>query len=281
MRPRPSENCCSFGEIFDAAYDEKFASLKVREAVTYFDKLTKDRRITRHLIEMHRQCLNLVKSSFRELKPRLPIDDLHEVAETNKREVSPEERKAEVVDVLTRVQEMTPQQVEEEQRIQQIMHSVSLGQWRGIQTVRACKKAWNCSQRTVYRYMDKARERLAEGRGSVLFGIEVSYGKTVAIRDAAIDEKDWRGAMAAQKHLDQISGVLAPQSVQINQQINISTHPMFRQTLDRIFTEIADELDDHPELLERVYHRLSNCLASTKNMLPTSGAIIVDAVDIQ
>jgi hypothetical protein len=280
MRPRPSENCCSFGEIFDAGYDEKFASLKVREAATYFDAISTKRRITRHFIEMHRQCLGLVRSSAREVRPRLPIDDLRSVAETNRREVSPEERKEEVVDAMARVEAMTPTQIEEEQRINLIMSMVHTDRWHGLTSVRQCRKAWDCSQRTVYRYMEKARERLAEGRGSVLFGLEVSYRKTAAIRDAAMEEKDWRGAMAAQKHLDQISGVLAPPSVQINQQINIATHPVFRQTLDRIFTEIADELDEYPELLERIYNRLSNCLSLTKSGTSGDVALLVSAVEV-
>lgn len=277
MRPRKTENCCSFGELFDASYDEKFASMRVREAAAYFDSISTERRITRHFIEMHRQCLDLVTSKPRDLRQRETlVDDLREVAETNRREKTPEEKKEEVVNTIARVEAMTPVQIEEEQRINLIMSMVHTDRWQGLTTVRQCRKAWNCSQRTVYRYMEKARERLAEGRGSVLFGLEVSYRKTSEIRDAAMGEKDWRGAMAAQKHLDQITGVLAPQSVQINQQINIATHPVFRQTLDRIFTEIADELEEYPEILERVYDRLSSCLASTRAGCPGDNAMIVD-----
>lgn len=275
VKPRPSEDCCSFGEIFDSGHDEQFAKLKVREAAEYFDALSRERRITRHLVEMHRMCLDLSKPQTAKPKIAAFHDDLREVAETNRREVTPEEKKEAVVKVFASVEEMTPAEIEEEQRINTIMTFVNTDAWKGLTTVRACKNTWKCSARTVYRYMEKARERLAEGRGSVLFGREVSIRKTASIRDAALEEKDWRGAMAAQKHIDQISGVLAPPSVQINQQINIATHPVFRQTLDKIFTEIADELDDYPELIERIYHRLAGCLATTRNAAPGDGAILV------
>lgn len=280
MKPRPSEDCCSFGEVFDATHDGQFAGMKVREAAEYFDALSRDRRITRHLVEMHRMCLDLSKPKAKQ-KNAVFRDDLQEVAETNRREITPEEKKEAVVKVFASVEEMTPAEIEEEQRINTIMTFVNTDAWKGLTTVRACKNTWKCSARTVYRYMEKARERLAEGRGSVLFGREVSIRKTASIRDAALEEKDWRGAMAAQKHIDQISGVLAPPSVQINQQINIATHPVFRQTLDRIFTEIADELEEYPEILERVYARLSSCLASTRNSIPGDGALLVNAVDVQ
>jgi hypothetical protein len=279
VKSRPSEDCCSFGDVFDSTYDEKFASLKVREAAEYFDALSLDRRITRHLIEMHRMCLDLSKPQKMKQKVLAFSDDLKEVAETNRREITPEEKKEAVVKTFASVEGMTPAEIEEEQRINTIITFVNTDSWKGLTTVRACKNTWKCSSRTVYRYMEKARERLAEGRGSVLFGREVSIRKTASIRDAALEEKDWRGAMAAQKHIDQISGVLAPPSVQINQQINIATHPAFRQTLDQIFTEIADELEEYPELLERVYVRLSNRLASIRNSIPGDGALLLNAVD--
>jgi predicted DNA-binding protein (UPF0251 family) len=285
MQARESDECCTFGKVFDSSHDEKFATLKVRDAQSYYDALSSERRITRHLIEMHRICLGLrvvkpepspdapVKLSTAELVEELP-------KAIPEQEKTLEERKEEIVQTYSRVEEMTPAQLEEEQRIQLIMSTVLLGLWDTRQ-VRKCKHAWGISERTIYRLMEKARERLADGRGSVMFGKEVSTAKTISIREAAIGKEDWKGAIAAQKHLDQITGVLSPPSVQINQQINIATHPIFRQTLDRIFTEIADELDDHPDLLERVYQRLSNCLAMTRTASPGDGALVVNALDVQ
>jgi hypothetical protein len=279
MRARPTENCCSFGELFPESFDILLAKFSVREAVEHFDGLTKERKVTKHLVEMHRMCIGLTTTrgptSLPEKKPKKLHDDLVEVAAANKKDLPPKELKAEVIAAVARIEEMTPTQVEDEQRINTIAALAYSNQWQGLGTVKQLAKQWECSPRTVYRCMDKARERLAEGRGSVQFGVEVSFRKTAQIRDAAVNEKDWRGAIAAQKHLDQITGVLAPQSVQINQQINIATHPIFRQTLDKIFTEIADELEEYPEILERVYQRLQNCLASTKTFAPGDSAMVV------
>lgn len=280
MRPRETDNCCTFGEIFDATNDEKFATLKVRDAQAYFDALSSDRRITKHLVEMHRACLGLKTTRPELTRPPTAelVEELPKVVPAQ--EKTPAERKAEIVQTYSRVEEMTPTQLEEEQRIQIIMSTVLLGLWDTRQVLK-CKTKWGISERTIYRLMEKARARLAEGRGGVMFGKEVSASKTIAIREAAIGKEDWKGAIAAQKHLDQITGVLSPPSVQINQQINIATHPIFRQTLDRIFTEIADELDDHPDLLERVYQRLSNCLAMTRSASPGDGALVVNALEVQ
>lgn len=283
MRARPTENCCSFGELFDASFDVPMAKLSVREAVAHFASLTRERPVTKHMIEMHRFCLHLTipkspaEPSSKRPPPEKSYQDLIDLAAANKKNLTPKERKAEVVSEMARIEAMTPFQIEEEQRVNAIAGLVYNNQWQGLGTVKQLMKQWECSQRVMYKYIERAREKLAEGRGSVQFGVEVSFRKTASIREAAIADKNWNGAIAAQKHLDQITGVLAPQSVQINQQINIATHPVFRQTLDRIFSEVADELEDYPDILERVYQRLQNCLASTKMLAPGDSAMVVNA----
>jgi hypothetical protein len=254
-RTRLKPDCCKFGRQFPPEHDEKFLSLSIREAVRYYTDLL-GVAVSKGAVEEHRKCL----------EPRNPdgsrMDPLAESA-----------AKADVESAVKAIQQMTPEKWERDQRIVLIMKMIGANQWHGSRTVRALCKEWDLTEMTIYRYMADARKRMEAGRGGVLFEKQVSIQYTTMLRNEAKEAGDLKAAILAQKHLDSLTGALAPPSVQVNQQINIVSHPLFQQ----IFEAIADELSEFPDAFERVQKRLETEMRQLSGGV--RGVIDVDVVE--
>lgn len=237
-------DCCAFGRQFGTEHDAAVRELTVRGCAERY-------KMTKTAIEAHRKCLGLVKpwGPPRREEPEHPAELPPVPAEAPKLRPAAHE---------VEIGKLHHKQVERSKRVDFIANMIELNQWQGRKTLLALQKQWDIADPNVlYGYMREAEERLAADRGGVPFERQVSIRKTTQIREAAEVKGDLKTAVAAQKHLDMITGVLAPPSVQVNQQVNILASPLFQE----IWDEIADELETNfPRAFDAVQERLERVL---------------------
>jgi hypothetical protein len=237
-------DCCAFGRQFGSEHDAAVRELTVRGCAARY-------RVTKTAIEAHRQCLGLVKP-FGPPKREEP----EEPSVLPPPPSEPPKYRTAMADV--ELGKLHHKQAERAKRVEMIANLIELNQWKGRKTLLALQQKWGVSDpNVIHGYMREAEQALASDRGGVPFERQVSIRKVSQLRDAAEDKGDLKTAVVAQKHLDMITGVLAPPSVQVNQQVNILASPLFQ----KIWEEIADELEErYPKAYEAVAARLERLL---------------------
>lgn len=103
-------------------------------------------------------------------------------------------------------------------RVDVVREKLLSRQW-GPRSVREHAQRWGVSLETVRRYVSAAASQIALDRGELDAQRERSILETTRIRDDAIGAEQFAAALAAQRHLDQLLGVLtATPAVVIQQQ---------------------------------------------------------------
>ena len=233
-------DCCAFGKQFGSEHDAAVRELTVRGCAERY-------KMTKTAIEAHRKCLGLVKpwGPPKHEEPEEPTELPPPPVEAPKLRPAAHE---------VELGKLHHKQAERMKRVELIANLIELNQWKGRKSILALQREWNIADMNVVAdYMREAEQRLAMERGGVPFERQLSIRKVTQLREAAEDKGDLKTAVAAQKHLDMITGVLAAPSVQVNQQVNILSDPLFQL----IFDQIADVLETrYPSAFDAVQERL-------------------------